>query len=72
MSRKTTKRKIDRKLTLLVAAYKLFKKIKKCPDQNPLSLTVVYDGADCDSECLTEDIEYELDLYEEIDPIFKR
>ena len=72
MSRKTTKRKIDRKLTLLVAAHELFKKIKKYPNQDPLSLTVVYDEADCDLECLTEDIQCELDLYEEIDPIFKR
>ena len=56
----------DRKTILLKATYDL---LKKCSESfyvlNPLETTVFYDGVECDGQCLMEDIEDELGLWEE-------
>ena len=49
---------MDRKTELLIAAYKLLNKQNETLYVlNMLSTTVHYDGADCDGNCLMEDIE---------------
>lgn len=53
----------DRKRTLLLAAYYL---IKEC-NETGMSTTealVKYDGTECDSQCLIEDIALELGIEE--------
>ena len=48
----------DRKITLLKACRKLLQKQDESPIVlNLLEETVYYDGADCDGNCLLEDIE---------------
>jgi hypothetical protein len=47
---------------LLRAAYDL---IKKCRDGEPITEVLIeYDGAECDSQCLMEDIAIELEIEE--------
>jgi hypothetical protein len=53
----------DRKTILLYAAYKLLAKQRDSSYVlDLLEETVYYDGADCDGNCLMEDIECELAL----------
>lgn len=53
----------DRKLTLLLAAHTLLMKQKNAGHVlDILSETVHYDGADCDGNCLLEDITIELEI----------
>ena len=53
----------DRKITLLRACVELLKKQEKSDYiLNLLEETVVYDGVDCDGECLLSDIEAELEI----------
>ena len=48
---------MDRKTQLLIAAYKLLNKQNEAPYVlNILSTTVRYDDAECDGNCLMEDI----------------
>lgn len=58
-----TKKKIDRKTELLRVVYKL---LKRCSESgyvlDIMSETIHYDGADCDGNCLMEDIALELGL----------
>jgi hypothetical protein len=52
----------DRERVLLRAAYDL---IKKCRDGEPITEVLIeYDGAECDSQCLMEDIAIELEIEE--------
>jgi hypothetical protein len=56
----------DRKITLLKACRDLLKKQNDSPYVlNLLSETVFYDEADCDGNCLLDDIEIELELEDE-------
>lgn len=53
----------DRKITLLKACRDLLKKQEKSSCVlDLLSETVFYDEAECDGNCLLEDIEIELDM----------
>ena len=59
------KKKEDRKITLLKAAYALLKKCDEGPYvKNALEETVFYDGTDCDGYCLMTDIGIELGIDE--------
>ena len=53
----------DRKIILLKACYDLLNKCDEGPYvQNALEVTVFYDEADCDGNCLMDDIAHELGL----------
>ena len=55
---------LDRARTLLKASYDLLQKAEDSPYvENPLSLTVFYDEAECDGSCLKDDIEYWFDEF---------
>ena len=55
----------DRKVILLKACHELLKKAHDSNFvENVMSMTVNYDGAECDGECLLNDIAIELDLEE--------
>ena len=54
---------MDRKIILLKAAYDLLKRQDESHYVlNLLEETTYYDGADCDGNCLMEDIAFELEI----------
>lgn len=60
----------NRKVILLRAAYDLLKRAKESPVvEETCSICVRYDDADCDGNCLMEDIAHEINLEDETPPI---
>ncbi len=54
---------MNRKEILLRATYDMLKKIKDAPYvESPFEITVFYDDAECDGQCLMDDIEAELNF----------
>lgn len=60
------KKKIDRKVVLLKAAYDLLKRARDSMFvESPMEMEIFYDGTNCDGSCLMEDIATELGIEEE-------